>query len=82
MFQLLIPLQIQQQMTIVLAEGFVSGKQAIVMDIAVNNDLPTASTVGDVMASFDKAREAIHNVFVGTTHRLSSIMEPIMGSKP
>ncbi len=81
LLQLMIPLKIQQEMTIVLSEGTVSNQQSIIMDIMVNNTQPIAPNSTDVMLSFDNAREAIHNVFVGVTERLSAIMQPVLGSE-
>ena len=80
--QLQTPLKNQQQMSITLADGVVSGKQAIVMDISVANDKQISPTSAAVMASFDKAHEVIHNLFVGITVPLFEIMKPVEGDTP
>lgn len=77
LFQLSIPLKIQQQMSLFLTEGIVHGLPAIVMDLTVTNDTSIKPIKGDVMTSFDMARQVIHNVFVGITKELSPIMEPV-----
>jgi uncharacterized protein (TIGR04255 family) len=77
--QLAIPLRSGQQMSMLLAEGTVSGAQTVIMDITVSLEAPIPPTEVDVMAVFDAAHDVIHRVFVGTTTNLSSIMEPIEG---
>jgi uncharacterized protein (TIGR04255 family) len=81
-FQLHVPLKVQQQMAIVVAEGFVAGHKTIVMDISVVNDVQIPPTKNAVMASFDNARGAIHNVFVGMTSALFDVMKPVIEAGP
>ena len=80
--QLQTPIKNQQQMGITLTDGVVRGKQAIVMDISVADSNQINSRSAEVMASFDKAHEAIHNLFVGITVPLFEIMKPVEGDKP
>jgi uncharacterized protein (TIGR04255 family) len=80
--QLLVPLKSGQQMSVVLAEGLVSGEQAVVMDLTVSTEsqIP-ATSVDSAMAVFETAHEVLHRVFVGTTKKLSDVMELIEGDK-
>jgi hypothetical protein len=64
-------------MTLMLAEGTVSGEQAVLMDITVSTEREIPAKEADVMAAFDGAHDIIHRVFVGTAAKLSSVMEPI-----
>jgi uncharacterized protein (TIGR04255 family) len=75
--QLHVPLKVDQKMAIVIAEGFIAGQKTIVMDISVVNDAQIKPTKSDVMVSFDNARDAIHNVFVGMTGALFDVMKPV-----
>jgi uncharacterized protein (TIGR04255 family) len=75
--QLHVPLNIRQQMTIILTEGLIAGQKTIIMDMTVVNDAKMAPAKEDVLASFDGARGAIHNVFEGMTTALYDVMKPI-----
>jgi len=79
LLQLVIPLKSGQQMNVVLAEGVVAGERVVIMDLSVLHETAIQPNVGDVMASFDAAHDAIHRVFVGVTKKLFPIMEPIDG---
>jgi uncharacterized protein (TIGR04255 family) len=77
--QLQIPLKSGQQMSLTLAEGAVSGEEAVVMDITVSSDGPIAPSAPDAVAVFQSAHDICHRVFVGTTRKLSHIMQLIEG---
>jgi uncharacterized protein (TIGR04255 family) len=79
--QLIIPLKSGLQMSLSLSEGLVSGQEAVVMDLLVSNEAHTQPTESDVMAVFKAAHEVAHRVFVGTTKKLSHIMELIEGDE-
>ncbi len=75
--QLVIPLKSGQQMNLALTEAFVSGEQAVVMDLAVYTQAHTQATETDLMVVFETAHEVAHRIFVGTTQKLSDKMELI-----
>jgi uncharacterized protein (TIGR04255 family) len=77
--QLVIPLKSGQQMNLALAEAFVGGEQAVLMDLTVYTQAQTQPVETEVMAVFDMAHEAAHRVFVSTTKKLSDLMELIEG---
>jgi uncharacterized protein (TIGR04255 family) len=77
--QLAVPLKSGQQMNLAVTEAFVSGEQAVLMDLTVYTQAQTQPVETDVMAVFDTAHEAAHRVFVNTTKKLSNIMELIEG---
>jgi uncharacterized protein (TIGR04255 family) len=79
--QLIIPLKTGLEMNLTLTEGLVSGQQAVVMDLTVSNEAQTQPTKTNVMAVFETAHEVAHRVFVGTTKKLSHIMELIEGDE-
>jgi uncharacterized protein (TIGR04255 family) len=79
--QLTIPLASGQQLSMMLADGIVSGNQAVVMDITINTNKNIPATETAVMSELEGAHDIIHRVFVGTTEKLFSIMEPITGDE-
>jgi uncharacterized protein (TIGR04255 family) len=80
--QLQIPLKLGQQMSLALGEGSVSGEEAVVMDITVSNESSIAPNTSDAMVLFHSAHDVCHRVFVGTTRKLSHIMQLVEGGKP
>jgi uncharacterized protein (TIGR04255 family) len=79
--QLMIPLQSGQQMNLTLTEALVSGEQAVLMDLTVYTQTQTRPTETDLMAVFETAHQVAHRVFVGTTKKLSNIMQLIEGDE-
>jgi uncharacterized protein (TIGR04255 family) len=77
--QLMVPLTVDQQMAIMVAEGVAGTSSGVLMDISVNTNRQIKPTELAVMAVFDAARKNIHRVFVGTTQKITSIMQPIEG---
>jgi uncharacterized protein (TIGR04255 family) len=77
--QLQIPLKSGQQMSLALGEGSVSGEEVVVMDLTVSSEGSISPNTSDIMALFHLAHDVCHRVFVGTTKKLSHIMQPIEG---
>jgi hypothetical protein len=68
-------------MSLALGEGLVSGEEAVVLDMTGTSDGPIPPTIPDTMTVFETAHEFIHRAFVGTTEKLSHIMELIEGDE-
>jgi len=79
--QLQIPLKSGQQMSFALGEGSVSGEEAIVMDLTVSSEGSISPNISDTMKIFHSAHDVCHRVFVGTTRKLSHIMQLIEGEE-
>jgi len=79
--QLLMPLKTGQQMSLALAEGIVSGEEAVIMDVTVNSEGGISPRTDAVMTELETAHKTIHRVFVKTTTKLSHIMELIEGEE-
>jgi uncharacterized protein (TIGR04255 family) len=77
--QLQIPLKSGQQMSLALGEGSVGGEEAVVMDLTVSSEGSISPNISDTMALFHSAHDVCHRVFVGTTKKLSHIMQPVEG---
>lgn len=79
--QLVIPLKSGQEMNLSLTEALVNGEQAVLMSLTVYTQVQILPTETDIMAVFQTAHEVAHRVFVGTTKKLSNIMELIEGDE-
>ena len=79
--QLQIPLKSGQQMSLALGEGSVSGEEAVVMDLTVSSEGSISPNISETMTLFHSAHDVCHRVFVGTTKKLSHIMQLIEGEE-
>lgn len=77
--QLQMPLKSGQQMSLALGEGSVSGEEAVVMDMTVSSEGSIPPNSSEIMRLFHSAHDVCHRVFVGTTQKLSHIMQPVEG---
>ena len=68
-------------MSLALAEGIVSGEEAVIMDVTVNSEGGISPRTDAVMTELETAHKTIHRVFVKTTTKLSHIMELIEGEE-
>jgi uncharacterized protein (TIGR04255 family) len=79
--QLQVPLKSGQQMSLGLGEGSVSGEDAVVMDITVSSEGSLQPNTSEIMTVLHSAHDVCHRVFVGTTRKLSQIMQPVEGEE-
>jgi len=79
--QLQVPLKSGQQMSLALGEGSVSGEEAVVMDITVSSEGSISPNASEIMTIFQSAHDVCHRVFVGTTKKLSHIMQLVEGGE-
>src|SRR5215467_7083272 len=77
--QVQVPLKSGQQMSLALGEGSVSGEDAVVMDITVSSEGSIPANTSEIMTLFQSAHDVCHRVFVGTTGKLSHIMQLVEG---
>jgi len=75
LLKLIIPLQENQQMTLVMAEGKINEEDAILMDITVSVNSEPNLSANALMNAFNGARKSIHTVFCKLTEKLHPLME-------
>lgn len=74
MLRLTIPLNSNQQMSLNLAEGFVSNEKVVIMDITVTTEHELPKEKKSIMDALDLAHKTIHDVFMDMTSPLHHLM--------
>lgn len=74
--QLQLPMDSGMIMNVGIGEGLANGENAIIMDTTVTTTAPVASNVESVVSALNTARGAIHEMFLGITAPIHSLMNP------